>query len=375
MDLLDEAIKKANAAGYAAFGPSENADLLYLTRFATGDPVTYFRTRDGREALVVSQMEITRALRQARCSAMTRAEAGLLDILKDEQDTWRAHARMIAGLVGGPVLLSPSAPAILASALQTVCPVIMDKGTVAGMRAVKTDAEIHSIQRVQAITDDAMDLAIRLIRSSREEGDVLTRGGEVLTSEAVCNAVQGLLVSRGCFCRDIIVSCGADSAMPHMQGSGPLVPGQPVVIDISPRDLETGYHSDMTRTVVKGEPDPEVIELWDAVHTAKELASGLVREGVSGADVHAQVVSYFRERGYPSDREGFTHNLGHGIGLEVHELPALGVNGKRLVAGNVVTVEPGLYFGTIGGVRIEDTGIVTAHGFTPLTRYPEALTL
>jgi len=170
MDLLDEAITKAGATGFVAFGPSENADILYLTRFPTVDPVTYFRTADGRESLVVSQMEITRALHQARCGAMTRAEAGLLDIMKEEKDPWRAHARMIAGLTGGHILLSPSIPAILMSELQSLVDVTVDRGTVAEMRSVKDESEIITIRRVQEITDGAMDLAIGLIRSSEPRG-------------------------------------------------------------------------------------------------------------------------------------------------------------------------------------------------------------
>jgi len=172
MDLLDEAITKAGATGFVAFGPSENADILYLTRFPTVDPVTYFRTADGRESLVVSQMEITRALHQARCGAMTRAEAGLLDIMKEEKDPWRAHARMIAGLTGGHILLSPSIPAILMSELQSLVDVTVDRGTVAEMRSVKDESEIITIRRVQEITDGAMDLAIGLIRSSEPSGDL-----------------------------------------------------------------------------------------------------------------------------------------------------------------------------------------------------------
>lgn len=131
----------------------------------------------------------------------------------------------------------------------------------------------------------------------------------------------------------------------------------------------------MTRTVVKGEPTPAIREMYDAVRDAKALGISMVRAGAAGADLYHAVVEFFRDRGYESDARGFTHSLGHGVGLEVHEEPSLGPQGGVLVAGNVVTVEPGLYYPGTGGVRLEDMGAVTPTGFDRFTQYEEELTL
>jgi Xaa-Pro aminopeptidase len=125
--------------------------------------------------------------------------------------------------------------------------------------------------------------------------------------------------------------------------------------------------------VVKGEPSPGIRDMFEAVLGAQELAAGLVRPGATGAEVHGKVVDYFRERGYESNTKGFIHNLGHGVGLEVHELPTLGPAGGELAAGNVITLEPGLYEPGVGGVRLEDLGVVTPDGFRDLTRLPKEL--
>jgi Xaa-Pro aminopeptidase len=168
---------------------------------------------------------------------------------------------------------------------------------------------------------------------------------------------------------DTIVSCGRDAALPHLQGSGPLLAGEPVVLDIFPQDENSGYYADMTRTVCCGEPSTEVQEMYHAVLSAREIAFGAIHAGVSGADVHNLVVDHFRSLGYGSEREGFVHNLGHGVGLEVHESPTLGQSGTALPEGSVITVEPGLYYRELGGVRVEDMGVVTGEGFSLITGY------
>ena len=169
---------------------------------------------------------------------------------------------------------------------------------------------------------------------------------------------------------DTIISCGEDSAIPHMRGSGPLREGASIILDIFPQDEETGYTADMSRTVVKGEPSAELDEMFEAVRGAQSLAATLVRPGATGAEVHGKVVDYFKERGFESNTRGFIHNLGHGVGLDVHELPVLGPGGGELAAGNVITLEPGLYYPGKGGIRLEDMGVVTSEGFRDLTTMP-----
>jgi Xaa-Pro aminopeptidase len=373
MDALDKSMEEHGADGYVLIGSSENADMRYLTRFITTDPVVYIRKQGEQGVIIVSQMEYDRAVREAAVPAMSRAEAGFLRIIDEEKDRWRALARMVAEYVKGPVLVPPTFPYALGIAISQYSRVYLDAGTVGAIRAVKTREEVTHIRRVQRATETAMGHALDLIRRSKPRGGRLYLGGSALTSERVRLAMHELLRSRGCLARETIVSCGEDTATPHIQGRGPLRECEPIVIDIFPQDEESGYYSDMTRTVSKGEPATEIREMYTAVRDAQDLAAASIKAGVAGSAVHQDVVDLFRDRGYTTGLQGFTHNLGHGVGLEVHELPTLGPGGDALRAGNVVTNEPGLYYPGTGGVRIENIGVVNRKGFQCLTRFPREL--
>jgi Xaa-Pro aminopeptidase len=373
MERLDAAIASAGARAYVAFGSSMDADMRYLTRFRTSDPVPFVKIRGEPGKIIVSQMEYERARRESTAVPVTRAEAGLTEILKEEKNRWRAYARMIAGLSGGDILVPPQFPAALARELEAFSRVVVDDDTVLKIRAVKSEEEIAALARVQEATDAAMGGAIASIRSAKVRKGVLYRGKAPLTSEILRKEVALTLLERGCRAVDTIISCGGDSAIPHVRGSGPLREGEPIILDIFPQDEESGYTADMSRTVVRGEPSPAIREMFEAVLGAQALAMTLVRPGATGAEVHGKVVDYFRERGYESTTKGFIHNLGHGVGLEVHELPTLGPAGGELAAGNVITLEPGLYEPGVGGVRLEDMGVVTGDGFRDLTQLPKEL--
>jgi Xaa-Pro aminopeptidase len=320
-------------------------------------------------------MEHARAVSESSAAVMTRAQAGLIEILKEEKNPWKATAKMIAGHVQGTILVPPSFPLALANALQESVDLIVDENCLESMRAVKTSTQIKIIKNVQKVTESAIELGISLIRRSTERGGILFADGKPLTSERIRAAMHNHLLNHGCFAKDSIVSCGKDAAIPHCLGSGVLKARQPIVLDIFPQDEQTGYYSDMTRTVSKGKPDVKVLDMHAAVCDAQTLAIRHVRAGVSGADIHQEVVDFFKERGYDNTTTGFVHSLGHGIGLQVHELPSLGPSGKELVAGNVITIEPGLYYPGIGGVRLEDIGAVTKKGFSRFTKFQTDLVL
>ncbi len=375
MDLLDEAIRSNGAAAYVGYASSVDPDMRYLTRFQTTDPVIYLKRPGERGLVVVSQMEYARAAAESTFAPITRAEAGLFTHWKDPSERWSAMAAAIAGLAQGDVLVPPSFPLALARGLEAHCRVLIDDGTVQRRRAVKVPAEVQEIRAVQGANEAAMAAAVAMIRAAEVRDGLLVLGGEALTAERVRAECHLTLLAHGCRAADTIVASGEQSAQPHQRGTGPLEEGRPIVIDIFPQDELSGYFADMTRTVVKGEPGDEVLAMFEAVRDAKALAIGRIRAGVPGSELHQAVVDLFAERGYPSDASGFTHNLGHGVGLEVHELPSLGPGAGVLEAGNVVTVEPGLYLPGVGGVRLEDLGLVTADGFENFTRSPEELVL
>jgi Xaa-Pro aminopeptidase len=373
MDPLSDVIKKNGADAYVAYASSRDPDMRYLTHFTTSDPFVFFKKPGQNGVIVVSTMETGRASREASVAVMTRTQAGLPDILKKENDPYKATAAMIAGLVGKKVLIPPNFPVALANALGEHCALSVDKGTVMEMRSRKSRAEILAMKKVQKVTQQAMGLAVSLIHKASVKKGLLYSEGKLLTAEQVKYTMHTLLLKHGCGAVDTIVSCGEDTAIPHIVGKGALKSDEPIVIDLFPVDEGSGYYADMTRTVVKGKPSPEILEMYNALKEAKQLGISKIKAGVSGSDVHQTVVDFFRDRGYESGARGFVHNLGHGVGLQVHELPTVGPAGTVLATGNVITVEPGLYYPGIGGVRLEDIGAVTARGFDNFTQFPEDL--
>jgi Xaa-Pro aminopeptidase len=373
MDPLSEAIRKRGTDAYVVFANSRDADMRYLTHFTTSDPFVYFRKRGETGTIIISQMEVGRASREGITAVMTRAEAGLPEIIKKEKDPYRATAQMIAGQTGKKILVPPNFPVALANALGEFCTVKVDKGTVLSMRAKKTRQEIRYLKNVQDVTQTAMEHAVSLLRRAVVKKEILYLDGKPLTSERIKYTMHCVLLEHGCSAEDTIVSCGEDTAIPHMTGTGPLLADEPIIIDLFPLHEKSGYFADMTRTFVKGEPSPEILEMYTALREAKQLAISHIKSGVSGTDLHQLVVDFFKDRGYESNSRGFVHNLGHGVGLQIHEQPTVGPAGKSLEAGNVITIEPGLYYSGIGGVRLEDIGAVTKKGFKNFTSFSEDL--
>ena len=373
MDPLSDAVKTRGADAYVLYASSRDADMRYLTHFTTSDPFVYFKKPGMKGVIIVSQMEVGRASREATAAIMTRTQAGLPDILKTENDPYRATAKMIEGQVGKKILVPPDFPIALANSLSEYCTILVDDGTVRSMRAKKGRNEILLMKNVQKSAEKAIRCAISLIKKASVKKDVLYLDKKPLTAEYIKFSMHSLLLQHGCTAVDTIVSCGNDTAIPHMTGTGPLKSDEPIVIDLFPVEEKSGYYADMTRTVVKGEASSEICDMYTILHEAKRLAISRVRAGVSGADIHQAVVDFFKEHGYESNSRGFIHNLGHGIGLQVHELPTVGPAGKELVSGNVITIEPGLYYPGTGGVRLEDMGVVTKTGFENFTAFPEEL--
>ena len=179
-----------------------------------------------------------------------------------------------------------------------------------------------------------------------------------------------------------IISHGAQTADGHDPGSGQIRAGEAIVVDIFPRDRESGCYADTTRTFCVGEPPAELVEYHRLCLAALERSLAAVRPGVSGRELHEIACGVFEEAGYPTQLtkspgepllEGFYHSLGHGVGLEVHEAPSLGRSGQELVAGDVVALEPGCYRPGFGGCRIEDLVLVTEDGAEVLTDLPYGL--
>ncbi|HSK17385.1 MAG TPA: Xaa-Pro peptidase family protein [Gaiellaceae bacterium] len=239
-------------------------------------------------------------------------------------------------------------------------------------RRVKTQAEIEGVRRAQQASEQAMD-AIRAR---------LRKGGEPTSEELQAEATR-VFSAAGVIAPDLVlVSSGAQTVVGHEPGRGPIRPGEPIVVDLFPRDPLSGCHGDMTRTFCLGEPPEELVRYHALVREALDLACATIRPGITGREAHRAVCELFEEHGYATQlskepgevlEEGFFHSLGHGVGLEVHELPALGRSGEEIVAGDVLAVEPGLYRKGFGGCRLEDVVLVTEDGCEVLADYPYEL--
>jgi Xaa-Pro aminopeptidase len=221
-----------------------------------------------------------------------------------------------------------------------------------------------------------------LRRAEARNGRVLV-GGEPLTCERVKQTIEPEFTRHDCSTDDMIVSHGPQTAIGHHLGEGEIVPGEPVVIDLAPRDRESGCYADMTRTLVVGEPPAELLAWYGLCRRALGEALAGIRAGVQDANVNRAAAELFRSHGHPTvlDKQpgvpledGFYHSLGHGVGLDVHEPPTLGlIPTHTLVAGEVLAVEPGLYRRGFGGVRLEDLVLVTEDGCENLTDHPYEL--
>lgn len=377
MKRLLEELEKHACDAYVAYDSSDDADMRYLSGFLASDPYIYVFSKDGASTLIVSSMEETRARYESACSIVTRISAGLPELLKKYPDPELAAAHMIRNFAGPRLLIPPSMPVGFARKLTEVAEVIIDSGTIAGIRSIKTEDEIEKIRYVQKKNEIATRAAVDAIRKSEpDDRGILMLEDAPLTSERVRDIIHFALRPFNCEDIDTIVSCGEASSMPHARGTGPLYANQPIVMDVFPRSELTGYFADMTRTVSKGVPSDEIVRMYDAVQKAKELAVSMIRPGVTGASVYSAVVEFFRENGYETaGSSGFTHSLGHGVGLEIHEAPSLSPSGGELKVGHVITLEPGLYYQGVGGVRLEDMGVVTSDGFDSFTCFEEKLVL
>ena len=249
-------------------------------------------------------------------------------------------------------------------------------------RRSKSTHELAGIRRAQKAAEAGMAAARDLLSRAEPANGGLAVDGEPLTCELVKARVQAAFLAHGAVSDEMIVSHGPQTAIGHEMGSGAIGRDDVVLLDLFPVDVESACFSDITRTFAVGDA-PDEIRAWYALcREALELATAEIRPGVNGGDVHRMVSEFFAERGFPTLltkpegevlRDGFYHGLGHGVGLEVHESPSLGMIGEELVPGDVITIEPGLYRYGFGGVRVEDLLLVTEDGYELLTDCPYEL--
>jgi len=249
-------------------------------------------------------------------------------------------------------------------------------------RRSKDEREVQWLRQSQQATEGAMRMACEMIAKADVRDGALFHEGEPLTSERVRAAIDIWLLERGYSNPSPVVAGGPAGADCHNIGSGPLFTRQPVIIDIFPQNRETRYHGDCTRTVVHGDISAQLHHMHAVVLEAKSAAIAATREGVTGQAVHEASIGVIRRHGFgtslpeadtPADYCAMVHGTGHGIGLDVHEPPLLDMKGPPLIVGDALTIEPGLYAKSLGGIRVEDMVIVTDSGCENLNQLHEGL--
>ncbi|MCW3066680.1 MAG: peptidase [Solirubrobacterales bacterium] len=352
------------------------------------DPFLYAE-RDGRRYAVLSQLDADGARAAAPgLEVLTPEELGQDELLGSGLS--RHEVQLEVALIAcrrleiARAAVPPGFPLDVADYLRGAgIEVEVDRQAFVERRLVKNAAELAGIRRAQRAAEAGMRAAVELLRAAEPADGVVLLDGQPLTSERLKVDIEAAFAAHGAAVDEVLASHGPQTAVGHHMGSGPIAPGEPIVIDLWPADRATGCFSDMTRSFVVGDPGPELREWYALSREALERAVAATRPGVTGFELFKLVCDLFEEHGHPTQlskkpgevlRDGFFHGLGHGVGLEVHEEPSLGRTGSDpLRAGEVVALEPGLYRHGYGGCRIEDLVLVTEDGAEVLTDFPYEL--
>ena len=360
-----------------------DANMLYGSGLFVPDPFIFVR-KNGVTHLVLSDLEIDRATMtcpSATIHSLTKLRDRAIEYGVAQPDLGHIAAALLRKLRIKRVNVPVNFPLGFAQSIQSI-----DSSPTLAIsdpfpeRAVKQSDEVKKIQEILRVTQLGLDAGISMIRESKiSKTKALKYGGKALTSEMVRAGIHSVISQNAGIPCNTIVAGGQQACDPHERGHGPLKAGEPVIIDVFPRSELTGYFGDITRTVVRGKASDTIHKLYEAVGAAQQTGFREVRHGKKARLVHQTVQQTFQELGYQTERKdghmhGFFHGTGHGLGLDIHEGPGIGsLSQDTLKKGHVVTVEPGLYYPGIGGVRLEDVVLVTDRRPKKLTTYPHSL--
>jgi Xaa-Pro aminopeptidase len=361
-----------------------NADLRHQVPVEMHDPLL-FLDRGGHRLIVASQLEEARIRSQAACEEFQRLEdLGRERLARELGSRERADQRAMVSAVlsaGVRVAAVPSSfPLGMAREMEQAGVVLeIDDERFAGLRRRKSPEELEGVERAQVAADAAVQRVKTILRDARRGDDgALYKASAPITVDWLKREVRAKLAEHDALLDEFILSCGEHTAMGHHVGEGTLRADEPILVDLWPTDRASGCCTDMTRTFVVGEAPAWLAERHELCLAALDAVVPDLRPGARCEDLHATVCEIFEARGFrtplsarPGETflDGFPYNLGHGLGLELHEPPMMRQGDvTELVEGEVVAVEPALYEQGVGGVRIEDVFVITAAGARRLGR-------
>jgi Xaa-Pro aminopeptidase len=356
-----------------------DADMLYATKFFAGDPFIFLE-QNGKRSIVLTDLEMGRGKRTAKVDEFVSFNQ-LEREVQGKSKQLPPFEKVVAHFLRKRGVKSAVVPANFPLGYaRELAKDDVDLATTNGLfwpeREAKTDEEIKLIGRALRITETGMARAMEVLKASKPKGKKLMWSGKPLTSEILRAEIDSAMLRAGGTPTNTICAGGDQATDPHERGHGPLFANSLIILDIFPRDAKTGYWGDMTRTVVRGKASDAQRKLWQTVLEGQELALREIKEGVDGMKIHKAIQALFKKRGYPTEirngkNVGFFHGTGHGLGLEIHEYPRL--QKVTLKDRQCLTVEPGLYYPGLGGVRHEDVVIVTKTGCKIISKFPKQL--
>ena len=352
-----------------------NADMFYFTGVAVPDPFYAFTLR-GKKCALAGALELGRLRAGGKLDEVFDLSIMAEKIGNGKRvDDTAVLAHILKKSRVKAIVVSADFPALQLEKLRMAgFDVAVSEKPLFPERDIKSDYELKEIAKANAIASLGFKRIEDILRESKISAQKLIWKGNVLTSEILRYEVEKTALSKGADALYTIVAGGNQACNPHEVGHGAIKPNSLIVVDIFPRLRATGYFGDMTRTFLKGEPNKAQENLVNAVLKAQRLALSKVRNGVDGSQIHNAVDDFFADNGYFTEFKngawgGFFHSTGHGVGLDIHEKVSISPRKCILKTGNVVTVEPGLYYRGIGGCRIEDTVVVEKQGMRKLSKF------
>ncbi len=381
--MPENTAKHTAAARLLIAGSEHDADMLYISGLFVPDPFIAIEICGVWHGLL-SPLEVDRARKDSRF-AHIHLDSPWRE--KAEKNAWEPNLAGVAAAFlqnqGIQNLQVPGTfPLHFADQLRSWgFSVQAAKGTLFPERAIKSEVEIKQLRKAERLTRQAMCAAEDFLGETRIGNDSMLRHADVsgrVKSAHLRAVIETFLIAHGAMPSHTIVACGRQAADPHQIGHGFLKAHQPIIIDIFPRLVSSGYWGDMTRTYVKGKANADIKKLYRTVREGQDIGLSMVCDGQSGARIHQAIQTHFSACGFVTGikrgkQSGFFHGTGHGVGLDIHEQPRISVRDDILRTGHVVTVEPGLYYPELGGVRLEDMVVVRQNGCDNLTRHRRKL--